>query len=112
MSDPNAGNPTSEQSVDDQLAPLVGEVQRSRKILREVLDANRPRHPAHLLEAREQAQLALELLVAALQRNRLPVPRGIHDELGLMRRLCSHARAPYRSEPFVANRGNERGDVL
>lgn len=83
--------------VDNLLGPLVADIQRTRQALRDLLDSHPRATHLLVLGAREDSKAALERFVTTLVEHRLPVPRQIHDELGLMRRLCAHTRAPYRT---------------
>jgi CubicO group peptidase (beta-lactamase class C family) len=77
------------------LSFLQEEVERTRAVLRDLLD-HRSSQPYLLNEARERTRNALELFVEALVVRALPVPRKIHVELDLLRRLSAAGRPPGR----------------
>ena len=99
MSDPESSRPLEPLPSDDLLVRLMGDIQRTRGVVRGLLDTRRPGTGVQVLEAREQAKAALERFVAVLVERRLPIPRQINDELQLMRRLCGHTWVPYRGRP-------------
>ncbi|RNL77771.1 hypothetical protein [Nocardioides marmorisolisilvae] len=96
MRDPSFNQPRVVGPVDHPLERLFADIERSRQVLRHLLDSRKPGSSIQVLEAREESRAALERFVATLVAHQLPVPRRINDELALVRRLCAHARAPYR----------------